>query len=340
MSETSIFTQFLSALEVPHTKNYSEERFRTMSFKSLFGLSHLLQDYGIKNYALRISDKSEITKITPPFIVQSNDGLFVIIREIDPQSGKIIYDRKNQIIESDLNSFKDKWNGIALLAFPDEKSCEPEYKSHHLTEIIKTLSRYALVAAAIAVFVYFFITRHIYANISTILLTALNLAGLYFSFMLLQKSLNIHTATSEKVCGMIEKGGCDTIMSMKVSKLFGVFSWSEVGFGYFGISLIVLLLFPHIWSGLALCNICCLPYTFWSVWYQKFRAKHWCTLCLGVQSTLWLLFFCYLGGGMVKNIMPLRFDYLILIAVYIFSVLFLNMILGVFKNLPCHEKNT
>ena len=172
------------------------------------------------------------------------------------------------------------------------------------------------------------------------LLTLFNCLGLFFSYLLLQKSLGIHTGTSEHVCGILEKGGCDSIMALKVSKLFGVFPWSEVGFGYFGVSLATLLVFPHLRPSLALCNVCCLPYTFWSIWYQRFRAHHWCTLCVGVQSTLWLLFFCYLGGGWFRGAFPLHLDFFVLLAVYVFAVLFLNMILRVFKNLPAHAENS
>lgn len=128
-------------------------------------------------------------------------------------------------------------------------------------------------------------------------------------------------------------------MDMKVSKLFGVFSWSEVGFGYFSVSLASLLLFPHMWPALALCNVCCLPYTVWSIWYQRFRARHWCTLCVGVQSTLWALFFCYLSGGWLRLSLPLHLDFFVLIAVYVFTVLFINLLVRALQNLPCHEKD-
>lgn len=190
---------------------------------------------------------------------------------------------------------------------------------------MQSSSKWILATAALCVFLYFFISRQVYEHLSTILLTVFDCAGLYFSYLLLQKSLGIHSAAGDHVCGVLEKGGCDSIMSMKVSKLFGVFSWSEVGFGYFGISLITLLVIPHMWPYLALCNVCCLPYTFWSIWYQRFRAHKWCTLCVGVQSTLWILFFCYLAGGWFRGIFPLKTDFFILIAVYVSAVLFINI---------------
>lgn len=338
MPAATIFTRFLDQLGVPHTRHWSDKKFRNMTFKSLFGLSRLLSDYGVKNKGLKLADKSELIKLAPPFLAQLKNGVFVIVTGID--DGKIRYDSVGQIQEIDKKDFLKSWNGITLLAFPGVGSSEPEYFSHRVTDLVSASAKYILALAVLTVFAYFFITRFLYTHISTILLTLFNCAGLYFSYLLVQKSLNIHSKASEKVCGFLEQGGCDSIMELKVSKLLGVFSWSEVGFGYFGVSLITLLIFPHMWPYLAVCNVCCLPYTFWSIWYQKFRAKHWCTLCVSVQLTLWLLFFCYLGGGWFKYAWPLHVNFFILIAVYVMAVLSLNLVLNTFKQLPCHEKNS
>lgn len=335
MPTPTIFSRFLTELGVPHTSYWSDARFHGMTFKSLYGLSHLLTEYGVKNEGLRISNKAEISRLEPPFLAQLKSGAFVIVTGITPE--KVSYESRGKFLETSYTDFINAWNGIVLLAYPELASVEPDYRSHRLTEIISGLSRYVLALCAAAVFVWFFITRGLYCHISTILLTIFNCIGLYFSFLLLQKSLNIHTAASDKVCGVLEQGGCDSIMQLKVSKLFGVFSWSEVGFGYFGISLITLLIFPHMWPALAICNICCLPYTVWSICYQKFVAKHWCTLCVGVQATLWLLFFSYLCGGWIGK--SIHFDFVILLAAYASAVLGLNLVLDVLKKLPCHEKN-
>lgn len=337
MGAPTIFTRFLGELGVPHTAGYSDCRFRDMTFNSLYGLSHLLKEYGVASTGLRVSDKTELTLIPTPFLAQTRGGVFVIVTEIDTVRDVVGYDSLGEKESVPVADFEQAWNGVALLAYPSDSSKEPDYGSHRLSDIVARLSKYALALAALVVFAYFFITRHVYDHISTVLLTLLDCVGLYFSFLLLQKSLHIRTAASDRVCGVLEEGGCDSIMELKVSKLFGVFSWSEVGFGYFGISLVTLLIFPHLWPSLALCNVCCLPYTFWSIWYQRFRAHHWCTLCVGVQSTLWLLFFCYLGGGWFKGSFPLHPDFFALIAVYVFTVLFLNMLMRFFKT---YEKDT
>lgn len=337
MAIPTILTRYLIALEVPHTEDYSDSRFHSMPFKSWFGLQHLLKEYNIESEGYKLAKKGDIAQLTPPFLAEVDNGPIILVENISPKS--ITFDTHGNLRTCPLDEALGFLSGAVFVARPTAESREPDYGSHHLTEIISRLSKYALAAAALVVFAYFFITRGVYEQVSTILLTLFNCVGLYLSYMLLQKSLHIHTKTNDCVCGVLERGGCDEIMSLKVSKLFGVFPWSEVGFGYFGISLITLLMFPHLWPALALCNVCCLPYTIWSIWYQKFRAKHWCTLCVGVQSTLWFLFFCYLGGGWLAKALPLHPDIVVLLAAYVFAVLFLNMIIRTLKNLPRDEND-
>lgn len=334
----TLFTRFLGKLVVPHTTAWCDKAFETMTFKSLYGLSHLLTLCGVPNKGMKFTDKAKITEIATPFLAQMSNGTFVIVTDMTDTT--VTYDSRGATLQIDLQDFLKAWNGIVLLAFPDKNSHEPDYSSHHLAEIVERLSKYLLVISGVFLFCYFFISRQLYSQISTILLVFFNCCGLYFSWLLMQKSLNIHTAASDKVCGVLEQGGCDSIMEMKVSKLFGVISWSEVGFGYFSISLATLLLFPEHIASLALCNVCCLPYTFWSIWYQRFRAHHWCTLCVGVQTTLWLLFFSYLANEAFKDCLPPSPIIIVLGTTYLFVILFLNNILTILKNLPCHEKDS
>lgn len=330
----SIFTRFLKALGVPHTVEFSERAFHSMDFDSLYGLSHLLTTYGIPNEALQITDKDELSKLTPPYLAQLNTGSFVIVDSYN--SEKVNYDLSGEMRCVSTSQFKNDCDGIVLLAYPDHKSREPDFGSHFLTETINRWSWLALIVCALAVLAYFYVTRGIYHSLWGTLGVVFNQIGIFFSYLLVQKTLGIHTETGDSVCNVLQKGGCDSILSMKVSKLFGVFSWSVVGFSYFGISLLALLIFPHLWGALALFNICCLPYTVWSIWYQKFRARHWCTLCVGVQTTLWLLFGTYTAGGFIKRLIPMHLDDWVLLATYIATVLFLNLIVTFIKNYQLH----
>ena len=69
MSGSTIYSVFLAALQVLHTSAYSDKRFRTMTFKTLFGFSKArrMTRYGVRNEALRLSDRSSITDYHPVY---------------------------------------------------------------------------------------------------------------------------------------------------------------------------------------------------------------------------------------------------------------------------------
>lgn len=329
MPDNTIFTDLLGQLGVRFTPEYANRQFEAMSFKSLFGLSQLLKSYGVESEGLVLSDKSEIEKLTPPFIAQTSGGL-VIATSIG--NGSIGYLSQGVEERMPLQEFEKAWTGTVFLAFPTERAGEPEYCAHREAMFFTKVRNVGLVVGLAALFCYLFVSNGIYRHVSTVLLTLLDLGGLYLTYLLVQKSLKIHNKAADNVCRVLQEGGCDSILETKASKFFGIFGWSEVGFTYFSVSLLCLLMFPEWICYLALCNACCLPFTVWSIWYQKFRAKVWCTLCVSVQTTLWLSFFCYLGGGWFDGVLPLRIEFFVLGVTYVTVLFLLNRILPRFEN--------
>ena len=99
-----------------------------------------------------------------------------------------------------------------------------------------------------------FFLNGICGKVSTILLAAIDVAGLFVTYHLLLKSRNVHSDTGDRICGIIDRTGCSTVLKTSASSFFGLFSWSEVGVAYFSVSLLVLLLFPEYTGYLALIN--------------------------------------------------------------------------------------
>lgn len=320
----TLICDYLQALGVPHTQGYSDKRFAGMPFHTMFGLSKLLEEYGVKSEGYFLNDKSEITKITPPFLARTGGG-YVIVTDVSPD--KVSYLTQGVSETAGIGDFFGAWDGNVFLSYVDDDSKEPSYAVHRRVELFMRLKKWVLMACAAIIFVYLFITDGIYRQVSMVLLTVIDMAGLYFTYLLVQKSLNISNSAADKVCGVLQAGGCDSILSLKASKFFGLFGWSEVGFSYFSVSLFTMLLFPEMLPWLALCNLCCLPFTFWSIWYQRFRAHKWCTLCVCVQCSLWLLFFCYLSGGWIKDAWPLSGKFFVLGAAYVGVMLGINAIM-------------
>ncbi len=331
MQRASIFSDFLTALGVPHTQWYSDAQFDAMTFKSLFGLSKLLQGYGIDGEALEVPDKNAaLDALTVPYLAYL-PGNFVIVTATDDSSVTYLDGTADAPSIKSREDFCKDWSGIVFVAYPTEKSTEPYYASHRFTELGNRAKKWVLGAALAFVFVYLFVSGGIAAHWSTVLLTIINLGGLYVTYELLLKSLGIHSERGDAICGVLDRNGCHKVLNTAASKFFGLFGWSEVGFAYFGVSLAALLAFPQHIGDLALINACCCPFSFWSVWYQKYRAKAWCTLCLITQALLWLSLACYIFGGWFRHAFPTGISFFVLGAAYVIVLLGINALMPFFN---------
>lgn len=320
----TILSDFLTQLGVRHTDDYTNRQFRSMAFQTLFGMKKLLGEYGVEAAGIHLGDNGSIDRLPVPFIAQTTGGLVIVTKVSDDT---IEYISQSQPENAPRDRFISALTGNVLVAYTSPDACEPDYREHLFSDTANRAKKWVLAFSVIALIAYLFISNRIYEHVSTVLLTVINLAGIYITWLLVQKSAHIKNKHADAVCSVVEAGGCDDILATSASKFFGIFGWSEVGFAYFSVSLATLLIFPQFIGYLALCNVICLPFSFWSVWYQKFKAKTWCTLCLCVQSMLWLLFFCYLGGGWLKEAFPLRIEFFVLGVTYLSVMLGLNAIM-------------
>lgn len=327
-SDHTLVTDLLTVLTVPFTTKYTKQRFKTMPFKTLFGVSQLLKEYGVESKGYKLEDKKELTKLPLPFISQTQGGL-VIVTKISNTTVDYLTQGISETLP--LSEFEEISTGIVLLPSVQNGAKEPEY-SKHLTDVIINVSKNVLLGALAGVLsAYLIVINDLWHYWSFWGLLAVDCFGIWLTYMLVQKSLSIKNHVADKVCGVLQEGGCDSILKTGASSFFGIFSWSEVGFTYFGVSLLAMLISPSTIHWLSLINICCLPFTIWSISYQKFIAKHWCTLCVCVQASLWLQFICYLLGGWMKPVFPLDLGFFALGATFVMVLLALNKVLPHFS---------
>ncbi len=324
MTYDTIFSDFLTQLGVPHTRCWSNRQFCSMPFQSLFGLKKLMQTYGVESEGWMVDDKTVLPQLPVPFIAGIEGG-YVIVTSTGPDGVEYISDGERLMMPC--SEFMQAWSGVILSAHPDENSSEPDYKMHRIEELAQEAKRYAMWGGVFFLIAYLFVVNGLWRMPWSWGVMLVDIAGLVLTYMLLQKTLKIKNRAADRVCGVLQKEGCDHVLELKASKFFGLFSWSEVGFTYFSVSFIALLTCPTLLPTLAAINICCLPFTCWSIWYQKFRARHWCTLCVSVQGCLWLLFICYLCGGWVALAWPLTANFFALGISYLVVLLALNRIM-------------
>lgn len=128
--------------------------------------------------------------------------------------------------------FAQRWSGVALLAYPDGKSEEPCYRQHHLFELAETAKAWILGFCCVTLVAFGFWRSGLWHDLSAIFLLCIDLFGLYITFQLLLKSLKVNVKTADRICGVLQKHGCDTVLEQKASKFFGLFGWAEVGVEY------------------------------------------------------------------------------------------------------------
>jgi uncharacterized membrane protein len=328
----NLFVLLLGLLQVRHTSAFSDRYFNEHPYKyNLLGLSKMLSDYGVENAAVRITDRdADLQRMEAPFVAQLG-GEFVIVTEINEVTVRII--RYGKELKINTIDFIQAWTGIALLTETSEKSGEPDYKQHRKTEFLESIRTYALYTAVVLLVALVFWNNALYRNPGISLLIVLNLAGLFVSDLLVQKQLHFSSRLGDKICSLFSRRDCNNVLESAAAKLFGVFGWSEIGAGYFLANILLLLFRPDFVSYLVIINILALPYSLWSVWYQKFRAKQWCGLCLMVQMLLWLTFLTNIFGGYFADLPrhlresgDLLMNVGTVVAIFGITILFINLV--------------
>lgn len=268
---------------------------------SLLCVSDSLNKWKLPNAAGRV-DKSEIRQLPVPFIAYTHNPEYPLAVVTYTDENSVHYKSKSygkkDIVETK-EDFLKKWDGIYLMAEPNEYSGEPGYETNRRKAFFNSLIP-AGAFISLTILLSLALTR-VAAGVSTAtgfsttgfyLQYSILLSGIIVTSLLLWYEIDKNNPLLQKVCTGMVKGDCNAILTGKQSKLFGWLRWSELGFFYFSGGLLVLLsagnAVHRAVSLLAWLNILALPYIVFSVYYQWRVAKQWCVLCLAVQALLFL----------------------------------------------------
>lgn len=306
----------LSALGVKYTNEYAERLFRENPDKNnFFGLSYMLSTYGIDCKGYRVEDKGSV-HLETPFVAQAETGFRVVV---EIKRGKVKYRDEEgwQIVPEE--AFLKTWTGNVLLVKKTGLAIEPHYEINRRTARTKRITTMFAAGLSLVLFVGRMIVLASSLTPAMCGYIMLSVLGLFISVLLLQRQLHIENGLGDKICGMFKGGGCEEAsMSAAAKTVFNV-SWSEVGVGYFLSNIVLLSLSIDIISVLGVLNLLSLPYTLWSLWYQKARVRHWCVLCVFIQIILWGLFLVYGLGGLYHT--PLRPEVFLALPFYALTIL-------------------
>jgi uncharacterized membrane protein len=257
-------------------------------YPSLNCISDLFNHFKIDNFAFKVDTTLEIySQIPDTFLAQiSKDGKTeLVIVTKNKTNVEIIYG-KNKLESINVTLFLEKWTGILfVIEKPENKASDNKSKIKYYKNAI------AIITVGVILSAFF------YANPSLfqIIHFALSVVGIYISYLIVQHELGVHSQILDKFCsGQSKKTNCDAVLSSKGANVLGLFRLSDLGFVYFtSISLTWLLLSLNNFqttSSLFLISSLAVPFTFFSIYYQKVVVKSWCPLCLTIVGLLWLQF--------------------------------------------------
>jgi len=325
-SSENVLSCLLSVLNVKFTKRYANKLFNEHPHKyNLYGLSSMLSEYKIQNRGVKIEEKEKyLSQLDPPFVAHTGKD-FAVVGDVNDDN--VTYYLQDQKFKVPISDFLGLWSGITLLVETDNNTVEPEYFNNKKDELVSGVQKALLFSSLIILVIASIVQNGLYSNIGLIILLLFNFAGLYVSYLLILKQMKIKSNSADKICYLFSQGNCNDVLDSPAAKFLGIIGWSELGFSYFLSNLFILLFIPHLLSFVSVINICVLPYSFWSVWYQKSVAKQWCPLCLIVQIIFWSIFLTNLIAGFIS--IPELSIYNIISVGLIYSIPFLviNLIL-------------
>jgi hypothetical protein len=321
--DENILAVLFESLNVKHTRYHLDRCFMEHPHRdNLYGISDILSDYGIENKCVRFTNNKHLPNIDSPFIAHLGNNL-VVVTNITNDNVSFVMLGKKQLLKT--SEFCKYWNGIVLIAEITEKSIEPDYKRHKKIELYLFLRTFVLLAAVVFLCILLYIQNIFFKSLGVNLLLFSNLIGGITCLLLLHKQIHKTSNYGNKLCSVFGMRDCN---SASKSKLFGVVGWAEVGLSYFISNVALILAFPNLINYLIIVNFCAIPYTVWSVWYQKFRMHQWCFLCLMVQLVVCIILFIsiFLVGFSIPN-----FDFFEIVAVtiiYLLPFLSINIIVS------------
>lgn len=293
--------KYLQHLKIPITKSsISDELEKHPDRNSLLAISEVLEYWDVANEAFKIHEDG-LDDIPVPFIVflDQNDGEFALVNKVDKDFVSLSNDKWNNH-KMPRGVFESLFNATVLIAENTEGAGLPDYKQKRKEELINNYKFPFLIVASILLLLLSLNLQPSYLKnitVSVAILTLLKFAGIVVSILLLIQSVDSNDPLISRLCRIGKKSNCNSILSSPASNLIKGISWSEVGFCYFT-GTFLLLIFnstsPAIMCILALFNLLCLPYTFFSIFYQWRIAKAWCPFCVSIQAIFWLEFFALL----------------------------------------------
>lgn len=279
----NIVEVLLKELKVKHSKTFVEENYvNAPDSDNMLGIQRILSRYGIETVGVHFQNKEE-AGLTFPCVLHWENYTVV---GIDTDGNRIKYYFDGQYITEEISRFNEKWTGDALFLTNVDNAKEPTYVQNRINDLYDLTIRGFFFVLITCLGVMYLIRNGI-TNPRAINMV-FDVLGFAICTLLFQKQINKGSTLTDKVCSLLHKGGCDTVLETDEAKFLGVISWTEVGLTYFTSRIIFGSFCENNLLILQVVGWFAMPYGIWSIWFQAFKAKHWCIICCSIQAIIWI----------------------------------------------------
>lgn len=289
---SSITQLLLDELKVPYTRSFLDETEQSLPFgNSLWTVTHILDLYRVGNSSIRVSDKARLGEVPVPFVAQVGREC-VVVTGVDRDNVTFRTLRGRGVARRE--EFVSEWSGVAVVCSPDASSGEPGLREHRRRYAFDIVRRVAVIAA-VSIFIVLPLAAY-RAAWGVVVMTALGIAGLWLSWLLLRTSVHNESRAAHRLCSIFSggPGGC----RHTEVRLAARYDLSEAGMAFFAANVAMCAIAPaHALGAVAAVTALALPFTLWSIVYQGFKARKWCVLCILVDIVVWTLFAVSLTAG-------------------------------------------
>ena len=158
------------------------------------------------------------------------------------------------------------------------------------------------------------------------ILICTKLIGLSTSILIVLSEFNIQNRLIQKLCIQSKKTDCDSVIHSNAARIFSWVTWGDAGLIYFTATLVYLFCLDSTFkfAALTVLSAITIPYPIFSIYYQAFKIKTWCTLCLIIQFVLIVELGLFFNNPIIHNY-PLKEFFQIALILFLTAILYLSI---------------
>lgn len=263
-------------------------------YPSMLAIHDVFEGFGVMSEAYKCDEAEKISDIREPFLAQIKieeetvQSLFALVYSINGKAADWYNPLSHRREHISIIDLRKKFTDYVMLFSPSREAGDKNFAAHRRVETLRKMGEYVCVAFLPVCLILITIYKALTASLSfsLALYATMLLAGCIVCGLLLMHEHNAYNPVVRSACGGGKKMNCDAVLSSPGSAVAGI-PWSVIGEAYFLGSLISILvsgLDTRVFTVLSYVNLLALPYTAYSLYYQKMVVKQWCPMCLSVLT--------------------------------------------------------